>query len=238
MTANLEESLAALSPGDPVVAQGAGPRGTSVTREGVLLAPPKPATAQVDGKRVKGWRLFVGPAGTPTSQRSTWVTLVPGTGSVERAEAPTRPTGWRNEEVRDLPGLRADGRSVRIFFGGKGGARSTEPAEPVVLADVYYTDDGKYAICDADSGETLLLRTGRGRIWWLLAPKSVVLASAPETAAEPEPAPTGGTRRGLLYEGVLGTRNGEDEPGEPVLDPAGRKVIGWLADNRSRFIPA
>ncbi|MFH8346806.1 hypothetical protein [Streptomyces sp. NPDC018045] len=171
----LDDLLAEFKVGDYVRAKGVDTRGHAVTRVGTLLAEPKKVTAQRNGTPAKGRRLFVGLAGTDPAERSTWTTIFPDSGSVERTEEP-KSGQWSNTELREFPGIRTSNHGHRMYFGGKGGKRSVEPAEPVVLASVSYVGDGRYEIRDADNGEVLLTCTLQSRIWW-----------APASPVPPEP---------------------------------------------------
>ncbi|WP_143201150.1 hypothetical protein [Streptomyces uncialis] len=178
MTAELITRLAQFATGDMVTATGVDTRGHAVTRTGYLLALPKTVTAQRDGVRTKGWRLFVGAKMTNPSERSTWVTLFPDAGTVEKTGFP-QIGEWRNSELRDIPGLGANNDGRIIHFGGRGGKRSKEPAEPVTRAGITYTGEGRYDIWDEDTREVLMTCALQSRIWWALAP------SLPKANAEP-----------------------------------------------------
>ncbi|WP_259454022.1 hypothetical protein [Streptomyces ginkgonis] len=246
----LKERLDKFSVGDYVEATGVDTRGHTVKRAGKLLAEPKKVSAQRNGTRTAGWRLFVGLDGTDISTRSTWVTLFADQGTIERA---TEPTGWTNGELRGVPGIRSSNHKVRVLFGGKGGKRSAEPAKPR-LAGITYTGDGRYELWDVKTQEVLLNCTLQTRVWWAPAPapeqelvpetaRREVPSSpeesdiqAPVSGAEPSPerrpaAPP--ARRGLLYEGWLasdGTR--------AVLHLETGDIIGWLTPDLASFIPA
>jgi hypothetical protein len=241
----LKDKLKKFGVGDYVTAFGVDTRGHRVTRTGTLLDKPIEVTAQRNGVRTKGWRVFVGLAGTNTKERSTWVTLFPDTGSVEHT---AEPTGWTNGELRGVPGVSARNRDARVLFGGKGGKHSTEPGT-ARLAGIGYTGDGRYEIWDVETGDVLLTCTLQTRIWWSPAPKDEEPAaeqqpenrSAPaEVAApavaqaeeKPKPRP-GAARRGVLYEGWLAT-----DSSLSVLHLETGKVIGWLTPDYSEFIPA
>ncbi|MFM9367607.1 hypothetical protein [Streptomyces sp. Da 82-17] len=203
----LEDMLAGLKVGDYVTATGQDTRGHDVTRTGTLLARPKPVTLQRSGKRVKGVRLFVGAEGTSIEERSTWTTLVEDFGSVEKA----KPT-WQNAELRTVPGVRIQNPNVRIYFGGKGGKRSTEPAEPVVLAGVRHIGDGRYEVYDVDSEEVLLTGTLSAQLWWL---------PAKAAASEPDPAPVSDPAATV-----------DEDLGRPVHHVVTGDLVGYLTPDR------
>ncbi|MFE5109459.1 hypothetical protein [Streptomyces sp. NPDC056663] len=206
----LKNALAKLKAGDYVTAVGADTRGHDVTRTATLLADPKAVTVQRSGQREKGWRLYVGAEGTSIEERSTWVTLTEDFGSVEKA-APT----WQNTELRMVPGARIQNPDVRIYFGGTGGKRSTEPAEPVVLAGIRSAGAGRFEIYDVDSGDALLTGSLSAQIWWLPAKASV---------AEPEPAEMSDL-----------AANVNDDLGQPVHHVRTGALVGYLKP--SKFIP-
>jgi hypothetical protein len=244
----LKDKLKKFGVGDYVTAFGVDTRGHKVTRTGTLLDKPKEVTAQRNGVRTKGWRVFVGLAGTSIEERSTWVTLFPDTGSVEHT---AEPSGWTNGELRDVPGTRASNREARVLFGGKGGKRSTEPG-PARLAGVGYVGDGRYEIWEVETREVLLNCTLQTRIWWAPAPKGDATVAAeeergngsapaevedqtsadarPEENPKPVPKPA---RRGVLFEGWLAT-----DGSLAVLHTETGKVIGWLTADMQSFVPA
>lgn len=207
----LKNALAKLKVGDYVTAVGADTRGHDVTRTATLLAAPKAVTVQRSGQREKGWRLFVGAEGTSIDERSTWVTLTEDFGSVEKA-APT----WQNTELRMVPGVRIHNPNVRLYFGGKGGKRSKEPAEPVVLAGIRPAGGGRFEIYDVDSGDTLLAGSLTAQIWWLQAK-----AAAPDSI---EPAE-------LSYPAA----NVNEDLGQPVHHVRTGALVGYLKPGK--FIP-
>ncbi|MFG2228046.1 hypothetical protein [Streptomyces sp. NPDC048644] len=207
----LTEMIAGVKAGDYVTAAGVDTRGHPVTRTGTLLERPKPVTAQRNGKREKGVRLFVGLAGTSIDQRSTWVTLFPDDGSVEEAEQP-KADEWQNTELRAVPGIRSATDSVRFHFGGKGGKRSSEPGEPVVLAGVRATPDVRYEIFDVDTEDVLLEATLQTRVWWLPA---MPLAFEPEPADVSDPA-------GRV----------QNDLGQPVHHVRTGELVGYLTDDK------
>ncbi|MFJ2244839.1 hypothetical protein [Streptomyces sp. NPDC087862] len=210
MAEDLNEQLARLNVGDYVTVVGADTRGYEVTRTATFLAEPKAVTVQRNGRREKGWRLYVGAEGTGTEERSTWVTLTADSGSVE----PAVPT-WQNTELRMVPGARIHNPNVRIYFGGKGGKRSKEPAEPVVLAGIRPDGEGRYEIYDVDSGDVLLTGSLAAQVWWLQAK---VGASETEPAPMSDPATT-------VYEDL----------GQPVRHVQTGALVGYLKPGR--FIP-
>jgi hypothetical protein len=217
MTTDLKDILAGLKVGDYVTAIGVDTRGHSVTRTGTLLAPPKEVTATRDGKRAKGVRVCVGAADVDPSERSTWTTLFANSGSVELAREP-KAVQWSNTELRMVPGIRASNHEARIYFGGKGGKRSTEPREPIVLAGVTYTGEGKYEIYDADSGDVLLTCTLQSQIWWLPAPVGKdPQAVAPEAQEHNE---------------HQEQRQDVTEYGKPVYHVETLKIVGYLRPER------
>ncbi|MEV0445306.1 hypothetical protein AB0I84_07425 [Streptomyces spectabilis] len=219
--ARMKNQLAELRVNDYVKAEGVDTRGHKVVRVGDLLAPPKNVTAQRNGKRVKGWRLFVGLPGTPVTERSTWVTLFPDAGSVERTSRPQQGE-WSNTELRYVPGVRANNHNMAIYFGGKGGKRSKEPAEPVVLAGITYTDDGHYEIWDKDTRDVLLTCTLQTQIWWATAPPP----TQEEEASEP-------AQRGFRPQLSVVAGNVPDEAddlGKPVSHVRTGKIVGYLLE--------
>lgn len=220
--ATMKEQLAGLRVNDYVRAEGVDTRGHKVVRTGHLLAEPKEVSALRNGKRAKGWRLFVGLAGTHTDERSTWVTLFPEPGSVEHAEEP-KADEWQNTALRAVPGIRAATDKVRFHFGGKGGTRSKEPSEPVILAKVRTTADHRYEIHDVDTGDVLLDATLQTQIWWLPA-RSV----APEPEDDQDvPAPESAPVVTLPLRG--------DDLGQPVHHVVTGALVGYLTPDK--FIP-
>ncbi|WP_406305763.1 hypothetical protein OHA61_30640 [Streptomyces sp. NBC_00885] len=216
MTTDLKDTLAGLKVGDYVTAIGVDTRGHSVTRTGTLLSPPKEVTATRNGKRAKGVRVCVGAAGVDPS-RSTWTTLFPDSGTVDLAREP-KADEWSNTELRMVPGIRAANLNARIYFGGKGGKRSTEPREPVVLAEVTYTGEGKYEICDADSGDVLHTCTLQSQIWWLPAP----VGKEPQAVGTEDQEHNGHQEQGQDV----------TEYGQPVYHVETRKIVGYLRPDR------
>ncbi|UFQ16432.1 MULTISPECIES: hypothetical protein [Streptomyces] len=218
---DLREQLAELRVNDYVTAEGVDTRGHKVTRTGTLLAEPKTVKAQRNGTRTDAVRLFVGLAGTSPEERSTWVTLFPEAGSVRKAEEPKE---WQNSELRMVPGVRVATDSVRFHFGGKGGKRSTEPGEPVVLAGVRATEDHRYEIYDVDTGDVLLVATLQTQVWWL-----------PARSVEPEP------DSGEPAEVSSSAKVSDPEVtvdrdlGKPVHHVRTGELVGYLAEDR--FIP-
>ncbi|MER6912221.1 hypothetical protein ABT354_11155 [Streptomyces sp. NPDC000594] len=219
----MKTQLAELRVGDYVKAEGVDTRGHPVSRMGTLLAEPKDVTAQRDGRRSKGWRLFVGLAGTDISERSTWVTIFPDAGSVEKAEPPEAGK-WQNTQLREIPGVKATNHALRIHFGGKGGKRSTEPQEPVMLAGVQYTDDGVYEIYDVDTGAVLLAAKLQTYVWWMSAKPALQPAAAPLTVvpvtlpgeADDLGTPVSHTRTGAIVGYLREPRNGADWVFTPI----------------------
>ncbi|MEU4492637.1 hypothetical protein AB0F96_04040 [Streptomyces sp. NPDC023998] len=217
MTTDLKDTLAGLKVGDYVTATGVDTRGHAVTRTGTLLAPPKEVTATRNGARAKGVRVCVGAAGVAPSERSTWTTIYPDAGLVELAEE-SKEFAWTNSELRIIPGIRANNSDARIYFGGKGGKRSSEPHEPVILAGVTYTGEGKYEVYDADTGDVLLTCTLQSQIWWLPAP----VGKEPQAVAPED------------QEHNEHQEQGQDvtEYGKPVYHVETRKIVGYLRPDR------
>ncbi|MFD7336685.1 hypothetical protein ACFV98_11860 [Streptomyces violascens] len=217
----MKKQLAELRVNDHVRAEGVDTRGQQVVRVGDLLAPPKDVTAQRNGHRAKGWRLFVGLAGTSVTERATWVTIFPDAGSVEKVSRP-KVGEWQNTELRLVPGVRASSK-MAFHFGGKGGKRSTEPVEPVVLAGITYVGDGRYEIRDQDTGDVLLTCTLQSQIWW---------ATAPPAAMESEPAGQGqGESSAPQLSVVADTLPEEDDDlRRPVHHVATGEVVGYLRE--------
>ncbi|MER7986967.1 hypothetical protein ABTY53_15435 [Streptomyces noursei] len=216
----MKEQLAELRVNDYVRAEGVDTRGHTVVRTGRLLVEPRQVTAQRHGQRTAGWRLCVGGPGTDPKERSTWVTLFADSGSVEQAEEP-KVDEWQNTELRMIPGLRLNNRNLRFHFGGKGGKRSAEPSEPVILARVRVTPDYRYEICDVDTGDVLLDATPQTQIWWLPA-KPV----EPEDE-QGEPAAVSAPGARLLLRG--------DDLGQPVHHVVTDALVGYLTHDK--FIP-
>ncbi|MFF9481380.1 hypothetical protein [Streptomyces sp. NPDC014733] len=262
MTADLKDTLTHFTEGDYVTAKGVDTRGHDVTRVGTLLAPPKPVTAQRNGRRAKGWRLFVGLAGTSTSQRSTWVTLFPDAGSIESARPP-QVGEWQNTPLGKIPGMRASTElNVRVLFGGKGGKRSAEPTQNTLARIVHNPDEHRYEVRDAETGETLLCPSWQTAIWWSVAPDEAdsqteeaetdesgtltatgyaqaIRGRGPELDEGQEddepPTPKAPARRGVLTEGWLGDHS---EAGWVVWNLQRTAILGWLNHDRTSFTPA
>ncbi|MGW1867963.1 hypothetical protein ACWCPS_20630 [Streptomyces mauvecolor] len=219
----MKNQLAKLRVNDYIRAEGVDTRGQQVVRVGDLLAPPKDVTAQRNGKRTKGWRLFVGLPGTAVTERSTWVTIFPDAGSAEKVSRP-KVGEWQNTELRLVPGVRASSK-MAFRFGGKGGKRSTEPAEPVVLATITYVGDGRYEIRDQDTGEVLLTCTLQSQIWW---------ATAPPAAIDDESAGQGQAPSSAAQLSVVADTLPEEDDGlgRPIHHVATGEVVGYLREPR------
>lgn len=158
-----------LSPGDHVTAIGTDTRGQQVTRTGYLLAEPKQVTARHNGRPAKGWRLCIGAAGTDPGERTTWTTLFPNEGIVERTPEPEAGK-WSMTELRYVPGVKATSHTTRILYGGKGGGRSAGPTQAAPVT-VTYTDEGLYALWDPASDTTYAAIKLSAKIWWAHLPK-------------------------------------------------------------------
>ncbi|MBT2383858.1 hypothetical protein [Streptomyces sp. ISL-11] len=178
--AQFESAFSTLAVGDYVTASGVDTRGHKVTRTGTLLAPAKQVKAQRNGRRTNGVRLCIGLAGTDPSERSTWTTLFPGTGTVERTRKPTS-DDWVNDALGNIPGTRRIKGKVRGLFGGKGGKRSVKPSTRI-LAGIRAVGDGRYELYDAATGEVLLTATRQTPIWW--APPPEEEAQVPDEGAQ------------------------------------------------------
>ncbi|MFJ8676766.1 hypothetical protein [Streptomyces sp. NPDC093589] len=166
----LRERLTKFTVGDHVTAVGFDTRGQGVTRSGYLLAAVKEVKAQRNGVRNEGWRLYVGPHGTDPAERSTWVTLFPDAGTIERSAEPD--TGlWSMTELRKVPGIRATSHTTSILYGGKGGARSLEPTQAMPVT-VTYTNDGLYELRSPADGTVHLSCRLSAQIWWTALPKT------------------------------------------------------------------
>ncbi|MGZ2360756.1 hypothetical protein LRE75_29450 [Streptomyces sp. 372A] len=246
MNTDLETAIAALHVGDHVRATGADTRGHDVTRVGTLLAEPKAVTAQRNGIKTIAWRLFVGPAGTDPSVRSTWTTLFYDSGTVALAEEPS-PDAWTNASFGSVPGVRIGTPNLTFRYGGKGGKRSVKPGFDVTVF-VTYTSDGKYWLRDVATGDFVEECTYARKIWW--APASKVEESQgseeipPEPEPEPEPERAGARprRRGmggkdLPLIGLAGAAGaGKDTAAQILLD------VGWqrraFADRLREFLVA
>ncbi|MEN8656396.1 hypothetical protein ABCR94_38935 [Streptomyces sp. 21So2-11] len=203
------KTLAGLKVGDYVTATGADARGHGVTRTGTLLALPTEVTATRSGARTKGVRVCVGAAGTNVKERSTWTTLFSDSGAVELVKEPE--AAWTNSELRAVPGIKTSDPRARIYFGGKGGKRSSEPKEPVTLTEVTYAGEGRYEVRDVDTSEVLLSCALQSQIWWLPAP------------GEPE----GLEGSDLQEQGVT-----EGKYGTPVHHVRTRELVGYLSSDK------
>lgn len=164
MKTELPKLVDGFSAGDHVTTTGSDTRGHEVTRTGYLLAEPKLVNARRDGSSAKGLRLCVGAKGTDPSERSTWTTLFSDAGSVERTPEP-EPGKWSMTALRSVPGVKASSHSTRILYGGKGGARFTEPTQATPVT-VTYTDEGYYVLWDPDTDTTHAVITLATKIWW------------------------------------------------------------------------
>ncbi|MGW2919535.1 hypothetical protein ACWDBF_16975 [Streptomyces angustmyceticus] len=223
MMDELKKALEGLTVGDHVTATGVDTRGHAVSRTGVLLALPSPVTVTRSGARAKGVRLCVGAAGGDPSQRSTWTTLFPDSGTVELVEE-ERVTQWTNGPLGRVPGIRAnDLDGVRFHFGGKGGRRSAEPDEPVMLVGVRRTAEGRYEIFDIDTGHVLLTGTFQTQVWWLPVGAG---RQAPEAVAP------------AIGDDNEHQEQADPEYGKPVRHVRTGEVVGYLDDKPGgRFIP-
>ncbi|UQI44620.1 hypothetical protein M1P56_09805 [Streptomyces sp. HU2014] len=231
MQAELRARLATLSVGDHVKAVGSDTRGREVTRVGDLLAPPAEVTAQRNGRKTPGFRLFVGLAGTNPSERSTWVTLFPDYGTVEQADAP-QPGEWRNTELRYVPGIRtADGRRT-VLFGGKGGKRSDKPSQST-LVKIRYTESGRYELVDANSGDVVHTTALQGQIWWALAPAEPDAQPAVEHVDEPTDAAEAPQPTALsLVPDTLMDEDDHSDLGNAVSHARTGAIVGYLREPR------
>lgn len=169
MTTELHTLLGDLSVGGHVTANGFDTRGQKVTRTGYLLAEPKIVTGRRNGVPAKGLRLCIGAKGTDPSERTTWTTLFADEGSVERTPEPEGGT-WSNTELRFVPGVKASSHTTRILYGGRGGARSSEPTQSSLVTAVY-TDEGLYALWDPATDTTHAVITLATKIWWAHPPR-------------------------------------------------------------------
>lgn len=172
MKAELQKMLNDFKVGDHVTATGSDTRGQEVTRTGYLLAEPKLADARRNGFPAKGWRLCVGAKGTDPGERTTWTTLFPDAGAVEHTPEPEAGT-WSNTELRFVPGVKASSHTTRILYGGKGGARSTEPTQSTPVT-VTYTDDGVYVLWDPATDTTYAAIKLATKIWWAHLPEGAI----------------------------------------------------------------
>lgn len=171
MKAEPQKAFADFSVGDHVTATGSDTRGHAVTRTGYLLAEPKVVSARRNGGAAKGWRLFVGAKGTDPKERTTWTTLFPDAGTVEHTPEPEAGK-WLMTELRFVPGVKASSHTTRILYGGRGGARSTEPTQSTPVT-VIYGDDGLYVLWDPATDTThgaIKLSTA---IWWAHLPEEI-----------------------------------------------------------------
>ncbi|MCM1967779.1 hypothetical protein [Streptomyces sp. G1] len=231
MQAELQARLATLSVGDHVKAVGSDTRGHEVTRVGTLLAPPLAVTAQRNGRKTPGHRLFVGLAGTDPSERSTWVTIFADYGTVEQTEAPK--TGeWRNTELRYVPGIRSSDAHITVLFGGKGGKRSDKPSRST-LVKIRYMESGRYELVDAGTGDVVHSTALQGQIWWAVAPagpddQPAVVRVGEVAVAEEDPQPAA---LSLVPDTLL---DEDDEPGlgNPVPHVRTGVIVGYLREPR------
>lgn len=182
MKAELQKMLAGFSVGNYVTATGSDTRGHEVTRTGYLLAEPKLVDARRNGFPAKGFRLFIGAKGTDPSERTTWTTLFPDSGTVEHTPEPEAGQ-WSMTELRFVPGVKASSHTTCILYGGKGGARSTEPTQATPVT-VTYTDDGLYALWDPASDTTHAIIRLSTKIWWANLPKEAEQAAIGPVSAE------------------------------------------------------
>ncbi|MFI8932458.1 hypothetical protein ACIG3E_32940 [Streptomyces sp. NPDC053474] len=157
--------------GAHITVTGVDTRGYTVTRAGYLLAPPKKVDAQRDKGTDQGIRLCVGPTGTDPARRFTWMTVFSDLGAVTHSPVPDL-TKWSMTHLRLVPGVSAR-HHTRIVFGGRGGARSTEPTQATAVT-VFYTDDGIYDLLDTDTDTVQLSCRLSTPIWW--APISTLSA--------------------------------------------------------------
>ncbi|MFD3422461.1 hypothetical protein [Streptomyces decoyicus] len=164
----LHEHLSEFATGDHVTVVGVDTRGHNVTRSGYLLAAAKKVKAQRNGVRTDGWRLYVGPTGTDSAERSTWVTLFRDAGSIERSTEPDT-ARWSMTELRQIPGIRATSRTTHILYGGKGGAHFPEPSQATAVT-VIYTSDGLYELRSPDDDTVHLACRLPTQIWWTELP--------------------------------------------------------------------
>ncbi|MGW6602575.1 hypothetical protein [Streptomyces sp. NPDC055036] len=188
MKAELQKMSDGVSTGDHITAVGYDTRGQKVTRTGYLLAEPKVVDARRNGSPAKGFRLCIGPRGTDPSERTTWTTLFPDAGSVERAPEP-EPGEWLMTELRHVPGVKAGSHNTRILYGGRGGARSAGPTQSSPV-NVVYTDEGLYALWDPSTDQTYAVIKLATKIWWAHLPQNTALDTA---ASSGEPEGTGST---------------------------------------------
>ncbi|WP_406153549.1 hypothetical protein OH797_31790 [Streptomyces anulatus] len=163
MTADLKTKLASLQKRDYIVATGVDTRGHKVTRTGALLWEPKEVNAQRDGRKTKGWRVFVGELGTDPRDRSTWVTMFADLGSVERLASDPASIEWQNTEFR------ACVSSSVLIYGGKGGKNSSGPKQAVKVR-LAYTDSGAYELRDLETRELIETLRLQSRVWWAPLP--------------------------------------------------------------------
>ncbi|MEU5957544.1 hypothetical protein [Streptomyces sp. NPDC047525] len=156
----LDEMVRGLAPGDYVTAVGVDTRGADVERVGTVLAPPKP----MKGKGGDGFRLSVGLKGTDPDARSTWTMLYAGQGHAQHTRPPKPGEDWTNGPLKDIPGMRVE-RPMHIFFGGKGGKRSTVPVTEG-RAEVVHVGDGRYEVRSLVSGAVFFSGAWNAQVWW------------------------------------------------------------------------
>ncbi|MGQ5602939.1 hypothetical protein [Streptomyces sp. EKS3.2] len=185
MVEDLKAMLAKVNPGDWVTAFGKDTRGHEVTRTGTLLAEPKEMKATHNGVKVAAIRACVGEKGTDPATRQTWTTLIPDHGFIRKTEAP-KPGEWLHGEIRNIPAVRSARLDVnaRLIFGGKGGKRTKEPTDDGTLAEIRYTEAGRYEIKAVDSGEVIFTGSLQSQVWWAYAPEE-----DERQDQEPEPEP-------------------------------------------------
>ncbi|MFD9602003.1 hypothetical protein [Streptomyces sp. NPDC059970] len=186
MQTELQKMTDGFSVGDHVTATGSDTRGHEVTRTGYLLAEPKLVNARRNGSPAKGLRLCVGAKGTDPSERTTWTTLFPDAGSVERTPEPESGK-WSMTELRYVPGVKASSHNTRILYGGKGGARSTGPTQSTPV-NVLYTDEGLYVLWAPTTDKTYAVITLATKIWWAHVPQEDAAPDAPSSSGESEDA--------------------------------------------------
>ncbi|MFJ8930586.1 hypothetical protein ACIRLA_28760 [Streptomyces sp. NPDC102364] len=158
--AALTALLGDVQEGDYVTAVGVDTRGADVERVGTVLAPPKP----MKGKGGAGIRLCVGLKGASPDERSTWTMLYEGQGYVQQTKPPVPGEDWTNGPLKDVPGMRVNA-PMHIFFGGKGGKRSTAPVTEG-RAEIVHVGDGRYEVRSLVSGAVFFSGAWGAQIWW------------------------------------------------------------------------
>ncbi|MFE9456000.1 hypothetical protein [Streptomyces californicus] len=260
MTADLKNQLARLQKRDRITATGVDTRGHKVTRTGALLWEPKEVNAQRDGRKTKGWRVFVGELGADPTDRSTWVTMFADFGTVEllddnkhQEETPARE--WQKHKMGDFVSW---GGAPRYFRYGGLAKRKAEADGPMVRVRWAESRHGENSLVDVHTNEVVDVVHSMSKVWAIPATDEEIEAMPPlvelekarpdysvppeereesndQVDEEPQPKPRKPVRSGVLFEGWLGDLDGEN--GYAVWDNARKRLIGWLSSDHSMFRP-